>query len=766
MKNFSHKVSFVLVIALVYWSFKGTMPQDYSRSDAPKTSFSTERALIQLSQIAQKPHYVGSPEHKKVRDYIIGQLEELGLAVQVQEGYTLPDWGNMSKPKNILARIKGSDNTKALLLLTHYDSSPHSSLGASDAGSGVVTIIEGLRAFLAADKTPKNDIIILISDSEELGLNGADLFVNQHPWAKEVGLVLNFEARGSGGPSYMLIETNGGNAKLIKEFQEANPDYPVTNSLAYSIYKMLPNDTDLTVFRRDGDIEGFNFAFIDDHFDYHTANDTYANLDRNTLEHQGSYLMPLLNYFSMADLTKLKSGEDYVYFNMPWFKLLSYPFSWIYVMLFLAVLLFVVLIVHGLKKERLTVTLMLKGFVPFLGMLIVGGIIGYYGWPALKSLYPGYGEILQGFTYNGQWYIAFFSVLTIGIGFLFYKGFQKPAETVNYLIAPIFVWILINIAVAISLKGAGFFIIPVYFALLALYVLIRQKKPSMMALTLICTPAILMFSPFVQMFPVGLGLKMLVTSTVFTSLIFGLLLPVIGFYRRKKILGHSFLILALAFLITAHVKSGFNENAQKPNSLIYMLDSDSNQANWVTYDGILDDWTKKYLGENPSTAVSTNTISSKYGSGFTYSNKADVKEGVRVPLIDITKDTIVDKYRYIDLCISPQRFVNRIEFFAGEQFNFKSFTVNGVDAKADGESEFVLTKRRGNRLISYYMSDQEPIEISFSAPKDQKPELLLYEASFDLLENELFSVPNRPDDMIPKPFILNDAVLVKKIITF
>jgi Zn-dependent M28 family amino/carboxypeptidase len=40
-------------------------------------------------------------------------------------------------------------------------------------------------------------IIILFSDAEELGLNGAALFVTQHKWAKDIGLVLNFEARGS-----------------------------------------------------------------------------------------------------------------------------------------------------------------------------------------------------------------------------------------------------------------------------------------------------------------------------------------------------------------------------------------------------------------------------------------------------------------------------------------------------------------------------------------------------------------------------------------
>jgi len=285
----------ILIIGLaVYWSFDALLPNQISTIDAPETSFSTQRALIQLKEISKKPHFLGNQAHQEVRDYIVKELEKLGLETQIQEDYSMSQWGNLSKPKNILARIKGSDNSKALLLLSHYDSNPHSSYGASDAGSGVVTILEGIRAFLAENKTPKNDIIILISDGEELGLNGADIFVNKHPWSKDVGLVLNFEARGSGGPSYMLVETNQGNANLMKEFVKANPEYPVANSLAYSIYKMLPNDTDLTRFRADKDIDGFNFAFIDDHFDYHTALDTYERLDRNTLEHQGSYLMPLL----------------------------------------------------------------------------------------------------------------------------------------------------------------------------------------------------------------------------------------------------------------------------------------------------------------------------------------------------------------------------------------------------------------------------------------------------------------------------------------
>ena len=367
--KFSRTLALLLLLFAVYWSFKSLMPSYSPDQDLELEAFSTDRALEHVKQLSMEPHAVGFPGHERVKDYIISELNKMGLTTTVQDGYTAGDWGNLSKATNILARIEGSGDGKALLLLSHYDSNPHSSFGASDAGSGVATILEGIRAFLSENRTPKNDIIILISDAEELGLNGADLFVNKHPWAKDVGLVLNFEARGSGGPSYMLIETNRGNAKLIKEFKEANPKYPVANSLAYSIYKMLPNDTDLTVFREDGDIEGFNFAFIDDHFDYHTALDNYERLDRNTLAHQGSYLMPLLTHFSDADLDNLKSLSDEVYYNLPLYHVVSYPFEWIWPMFGFAVLAFVLLLFFGFKNKKLNIKEIFKGFVPVLSLI-------------------------------------------------------------------------------------------------------------------------------------------------------------------------------------------------------------------------------------------------------------------------------------------------------------------------------------------------------------------------------------------------------------
>ena len=187
-KKYTSAISFLIIIVTLYLSFSSLMPQKISDYSTPLTEFSTQRALVHLEEITKKPHFVGTNEHEKVQFYIVKQLLELGIETEVQDQVAInKKWHAGANTQNVLARIKGTDNSKALLLLSHYDSQPHSSLGASDAGSGVVTILEGLRAYLANNKQPKNDIIILFSDAEELGLLGARAFVNNHLWVKEIG---------------------------------------------------------------------------------------------------------------------------------------------------------------------------------------------------------------------------------------------------------------------------------------------------------------------------------------------------------------------------------------------------------------------------------------------------------------------------------------------------------------------------------------------------------------------------------------------------
>ena len=752
MKRFPAFITLILVILVAFWSLNSALPSYSPKSQESEVQFSIESALEHVKTIAEKPHAVGFKAHSEVREYIAGYLEELGLEVQFQEGYTAGDWGNLSKAINIMARIRGTGSGKALLLLSHYDSNPHSSLGASDAGSGVATILEGIRAYIAGGKTPKNDIIILITDAEELGLNGADLFVNEHSWSEEVGLVLNFEARGSGGPSYMFIETNGGNTALIDAFTEANPDYPVANSLAYSIYKMLPNDTDLTVFREDGDIDGFNFAFIDDHFDYHTFRDNYERLDRNSLAHQAAYLMPLLSHFSNASLDSLKSDTDKIYFNVPLFRLVSYPYSWGWYLVAGAWLFFLLLILRGIKLEVLDPGSILKGLLPMLLSVLINGVIGYFAWQILTGLYPSYRDILHGFPYNGYYYIIAFALLSIGIVLVLYHRFKKISVP-NLLIAPLFLWLVICSLLTYYLPGAGFMIIPVFGCLVALLVIINQDNPNAFLLWFLGLPAIVIFVPFIKMFPVGLGLKMMIAVTLLSTLTLFLLLPLVGFYKNKRRLAILAFIATAILLITAHSKSSYSEERPNPTSLLYVKNKVEQSSYWATYEHVISEWTAQYIGqEKQNAADSGEVISSKYWRRFTYSAVAPEKT-IPSPELEISLDTILGESRLIELCINPQRDVNRLDVFT----NFTPFdqvVVNGISL-----SNNFLARRRGGKLVTHYISDNDPTEIQMQFPKDSIFELTLYEASNDLLQNDLFSIPPRNEATIPMPFVLNDAIL-------
>ena len=759
-KNPTSILAFVCVLAILGIIYATMMPQWVSKNEEALAEFSTERAFNQVKIIAQKPHYVGSTNHELVANYLKLELNRIGLETSIQEGFTLNDKGLLVKSKNILARIKGTNNSKALLLLSHYDSAPHSfSKGASDDASGVATILEGIRAFLYSKNPQKNDIIILFSDAEELGLNGAALFVNQHPWAKDVGLVLNFEARGSSGPSYMLMETNKGNQALVKEFANAKAKYPVSNSLMYSIYKMLPNDTDLTVFREQGNIQGFNFAFIDGHYNYHTQQDDIQHLNKTTLSHQGTYLMPLLKYFSNIDLNSTQTTEDNVYFSVP-FGFINYPFAWVFPMSLIALGLLILFIFIGKAKRVITFREIFRGFVPLIGSIVIAGLVTFLGWKIILEAYPQYSDLLNGFTYNGHAYIGAFVTLTIAICFAFYNRFSEAKITMNHFVAPLLLWIIINLFLANSLTGAGFLIIPIYFGILLFGIFVITQHYSLGLNLLFSIPALAIVAPFIIMFPIGLGLKILFGSAILTVLLFGLLLPIFGSFFRKGVWAILFFITSIAFFVYAGYNSGYEYGKAKSNSLLYVYNANTDSAVWTTYDVNLDEWTKTYLGEKNQKAVGLNglPLASKYNSTFTYSAIAP-NIAIPKPTIEFLKDSVIGNNRYLKIKITPNRKVNRYDIYANPKMTFYNFKANGVSTSGQKGNRL---ERDDMKILCYYVVGNEPLVMDFYINKSSVFGMDLIESSFDLMTNPLLNVKPRSDWMMPTPFVLNDAILIQQ----
>ena len=761
MKRVFTVLPIVIILGVIYWSFSDVKPSLPKDESLLKTGFSAYNALDHLKKISEKQHYVGSEEHQKVQSYIVSELNKMGLETEIQTQTAVnKKWVAASTVQNIIANIKGSANGKALMLLTHYDSSTHSSLGASDAGSGVATILEGIRAFLSKNQTPKNDIIILISDAEELGLLGAQAFVDHHPFTKNVGLILNFEARGSGGPSYMLLETNGKNSKLLSEFLAAKPNFPAANSLMYSIYKMLPNDTDLTVFREDANINGFNFAFIDDHFDYHTAQDSYERLDKETLLHQADYLTATLNYFAFSDIENLNSNKDDVYVNFPFSTMLTYPFSWVLPTLIIAFTLFFILLFFGFSLNKISVKSSLKGFVPFLISFILCGGVSFGLWKLLLIIHPQYNDMLHGFTYNGYTYIAVFVFLNLWILLKTYKYFKNEEKPANLLIAPIFIWLIINVLINNYLKGAGFFIIPVFSALVILAIAIfmdLEERSQRILYTLLSIPTIYIFAPLIKMFPVGLGLKNLFISGLLIALVFGLML--FSFYQKKLFwLLKTTGFLVILFFGYATYTSGFSIDNKKPNSIVYIQNSDAKTAYFGTYNTTLDSYTSQIFDETAiKGSIKNAETKSKYNTHFKYHKKIPYK-AIPSSKIALDFDTIIGNKRFIELLITPNRKVNKYEFITNNKITLQQFKVN--DAIVNDGKNYIV--ENGTFLI-YYMSNlDENVTLSFSIHKDEKLEIVLNEISYDLLTNPNFTIKPRSKEMMPMPFVTNDAIIITK----
>ena len=313
--RFGVVVAFLFAVAITALLLHLWQSQLIAPSGAGQSGFSEEHAFATLSGLLkeQRPHTAGSLENAVVRDRILAELKSAGYAPEVQAAFqcdTAPRNPGCTSVENIVAVHKGTGDGKAVLASAHYDSVP-AGPGVSDDGAGVAVVLELVRAFAA--KTTRNDVIFLLTDGEETGLRGARAFAERHPLMRRVGVVVNFEARGASGPS-MMFETGPGNARLMDLFAHAVAR-PSASSVSYEVYKLLPNDTDFSVYRKLG-LSGFNFAFSNSASLYHSVRDNLQYIDRRSLQHAGEHAFEVAGALADADLATLTASSDASFFDV------------------------------------------------------------------------------------------------------------------------------------------------------------------------------------------------------------------------------------------------------------------------------------------------------------------------------------------------------------------------------------------------------------------------------------------------------------------
>ncbi|TCP58077.1 peptidase M28-like protein [Tumebacillus sp. BK434] len=748
--------SLVVLLILSLATFLGlnqVSAPDVLPADGPADQFSAERAVKHVEQIAKVPHPTGSKEAAEARDYLLGELKALGLDGQVQEADSARfTHGTVYSGhiQNVIGRLKGSaDGGKAILIAAHYDSVP-TAPGASDDGAAVGAMLETLRALKEGPQL-KHDVIFLFTDGEEAGLLGANAFVKEHPWAKDVGLVLNFEARGYKGPAFMF-ETSDGNGWVMNEFTKA-AEHPVANSMLYDMYKLLPNDTDLTVFKGAG-MSGLNFAYAIGLNAYHNRIDTVETMDPESLQHHGSYMLSLTKHFGMLDSLDAAAGDrNQVYFNLFKHVLVDYSQTWVIPLTAVVTLLFLFVLITGLRSGVLRAGGLLKGLLGFLLAIVGTGGVAMGAWTLVNALQPDMNYNLVNDPDFFNVYAWGFALLSVAVFSGLYSWIRRWASAANLMGGSILLFWLLTLAVTFLLPGGSYlFTWPLFFSLIGWYLLIKSPDGEIKSIkdaviqTLLAVPAVLLFAPLVYLVLVLVSLSLAGVVFALLAIMMGLLVPhVLSFLSGRT---WRFPTAAVVTALLIFVISGFtlDISAQNPTyaSVIYGKNDNTGKAVYATATPLDDPWLEQFLTDDPEVGPLSEVLHPLFKRDYRYAEAPDVKE--EAPKLEVLSDTTSGDVRTLKVKIMSQRGAHGMSVTGQTEGQIIGGSVWGKTFESDG-TPFIL---------NYASAPEKGLELTLQIKPAGKVTLDVEDTTFGFPNVAGKSYSDSPDSiMAMKRVIIN-----------
>jgi hypothetical protein len=519
----------IIIVLSVFLGLYQVMPPDLKKENIAADEFSTERALIHIAEIAKVPHPSGSLENTNVRNYIMKQLKDIGLEAEIQS----KTYENI-KIENIVSIIKGKNqNSDATMLVAHYDSTSGGS-GAADDGAGVASLIETARA-IKAGNLPDDDIILLFTDGEEIGLLGARAFVERNNMLlKRIKVVLNFEARGN-KDSVVMFETSENNKGLMDIFKASVP-YPLAYSFSQDVYKRMPNDTDFTIFKQAG-LKGLNFATVNGYESYHKQSDNLENLDRRALQHYGSYALALALKFASLDsasIEKMNSLGNAIYFPVYKSIMIVYSETWVIPLAIFLLLLLISLIAFGVKRKLLSI----RGILLCSGIFLVSLLtIAVLTTVLLKILVyycrlQSVGFTIKNFNYGSTW-LSVFMIITLGVELIAYRQVIKKYKPLEFFVGVWGMWSILMVLTCLFFKGISYlFELPVLFACIAIAGILtslNQKISITKYITffvLASVPNVILMAPVYYLTYISLTIGSAPILMILFALVIGIIIPI------------------------------------------------------------------------------------------------------------------------------------------------------------------------------------------------------------------------------------------------
>lgn len=742
----------VLVCAVVTAIFLEGPPAPLG-ADSDPLEFSALRAKVHVDRIARVPRPIGSAAQADVIQYIKEQLASVGLAPEEQvttvvRTHQRPT-ARAARVRNIVARLPGTDSSKAILLVTHHDSVPNAP-GAGDAGAGVATLLETARA-LTAGPALENDVIFLFTDGEELGLLGAKAFLDEHPWAEGVGLVLNFEGRGSRGPVF-LFETSAENGWLMSEVAKAAP-HVISTSLMNEVYTRMPNDTDLSLFKNLG-YPCLNFAFLGGHTRYHSARDVPANLSDATLQHMGSYALSLTRHFGALDISKA-TAPDATYFNPVGSVFVHHPAAWVLPLTFVAVVVLVAVIGLALVLGKITWGALILGALT-LGVVAAGmaAPLFYFGGDVIDY----YGVYIH---HRSVYFLVGLVCVALGLFTGVYALLGLVVPVTSLALGSLCWWAALGAISAVLAPGvAHLFVWPLLFGVLSAVLLLFKRDANYLTLpwaaplALLGVPGLLFLAPMIHQFLVAMTVARMDMVIVLTTLTFGLLLPQLHtVYRRYR---WRFPVACLAIgggvIALLHVGAGYNAVYPDVDHVVYGWDADSKEASWLSLDDEPDEWTRQFFTADRTVSEETKFFPS---AGRPFMIDKAVEADLTPPLVEVIGQEAQAGTRTIHLLLRSTRGAQVLALYPEREDAILSMSVDGTTLPPPAFSRLHVSGL-----------PEEGIEVSLEVSASEPFELIVIDESYGLPD-----VPfeERPDTIIPFPHggaLFSDATLVRKRYTF
>ncbi len=712
----------LLLVAL--WSVLSLQPPDPKGTDAPADTFSAGRAMATVDQMAVKAHPTGSAANDAVRERLVADLTALGLDPQVRPALSFDvdahDDIDVTNAQNIVAVIEGSDSTGRLFLAAHYDSAQVSP-GAGDDASGVGSILEIARA-LTAGPTPRNDVVLLLTDAEEAGTLGSEGFAHSDPLAADGGVILNFEARGSRGP-VVMFETSDGNADLARLYG-ANAPHPVATSAAVEVYRKLRNNTDFTSFLQEGGFTGLNSAYFDGAAVYHTPQDTPARLDQGSLQMMGANGLALTRALADADLGTYahESANDATYFPVLG-SLARYPGWLVWPLAALAVVAVAGFGALARIRAETTAPRLAIGWVAALIPLVLAPLAAQLLWWLLAAIRPGYAQSLD--LWRPGWFRLGVVALVVAVFLAWVAVLRRRLGTLPLVFGALLWLAILGIVLAAVAPGASYLTtLPALVGAGAAILALLARQPAVTALAALVGSvfAVLVLAPAIALFFPSLGMSMSAVTAVIVVLLCFAILPVLDLLfpapltadpdtrdQRPARLGAAAVPItalgaAIVLVAVGLFVDTFDAEHPEPAHLMYAMDADTRTAQWVS-ESSPSRYTEQYLDGRADISQGFPFIDGEVEVG-----PAEPAE-LPPPTITVLTDTATADGREVTVRVQPQRPVRLVTLGVTTDGTIESATVQGRALPDDAMGH-------GSSVVTFHAPPAEGVEMVFTLTGD------------------------------------------------